>query len=129
MPQGAHVTSVESIEAFRSDLIIYLSKARPTLEEVSAEVLRTRIWLQNDQRIFWESQVRRRAKELEQAQQALFSAGISNLHEATDVQKMAVMRARRALEEAEQKLKTVKHWSREFDSRADPLVKQLEKLH
>ena len=35
----------------------------------------------------------------------------------------------RALEEAEAKLKQLKQWNREFDSRVEPLVKQLEKLH
>jgi hypothetical protein len=128
MPPGAHVTSVESLEAFRAALILYLSKARPALEEVSADVVRTRLWLQNDQRLRWESERRRRAKILEQAQQALFSAGISSLQTASDTQKMAVHRAKHALEEAETKLKLVKQWSREYDSRTDPLVKQLEKL-
>ncbi len=78
MPQKAHVTSVEALEAFRSSLIVYVSKARPTLEEVTADVLRTRLWLETEQRTHWEGQVRRRAKELEQAQAALFSARISN---------------------------------------------------
>ena len=62
MPQSAHVTSVDALEAFRSSLIVYMSKARPTLEEISAEVMRTRLWLQTDQRTHWESQTRRRAK-------------------------------------------------------------------
>src|SRR5260221_13356732 len=82
MPERAHVTSVEVLEAFRASLILYLSKARPTVEEVSAEVLRTRLWLENDQRVLWEGQVRRRTKALEQAQQALSSARMSNLREA-----------------------------------------------
>jgi hypothetical protein len=120
---------MEGLEAFRASLIIYLSKARPTLEEVSADVVRTRVWLQNDQRLFWENQVRRRHKELDQAQQALFSAGVSILRTASDTEKMAVHRAKRALEEAEAKLKLVKQWSREYDSRTDPLTKQLDKLH
>jgi hypothetical protein len=128
MSQGAHVTSVESLEAFRAALILYLSKARPALEEVSADVVRTRLWLQNDQRLRWEHELRRRAKILEQAQQALFSSAISTLRTADDAQKMAVHRAKHAVEEAEVKLKLVKQWSREFDSQTDPLVKQLEKL-
>jgi hypothetical protein len=33
------------------------------------------------------------------------------------------------LEEAEGKLKIIKQWNREFGSRVEPLVKQLEKLH
>ncbi len=129
MPPRAHVTSVEAIEEFRSSLLVYVSKARPTLEEVSDEALRTRLWLENEQRTRWEAEVRRRTRTLEQAQQALFSSGISNLRDASDVEKMAVQRARRALEEAEAKLKLVKHWARDFQNRAEPLTRQLDKLH
>src|SRR2546426_12539025 len=129
MPQRAHVTSVEALETFRSSLIVYVSKARPTLEEVSADVLRTRLWLQNEQRTHWEGQVRRRAKELEQAQAALFSARLSNLREETAAEQMAFHRAKRSLDEAETRLRTLKQWNREFDNRVEPLVKQTEKLH
>ena len=129
MPQKAHITSVEALETFRSQLIVYVSKARPTLEEVSAEVVRVRQWLQNEQRAHWETQVRRRAKELEQAQAALFSARLSNLREESAAEQMAYHRARRALDDAENKLRTLKNWNREFDNRSDPLVKQTEKLH
>ena len=129
MPERAHVTSLEALESFRASLILYVSKARPTLEEVSADVVRTRLWLQNDQRMHWENQVRRRAKALEQAQEALSSARMSNLREASAAEQMAVHRAKRALEETEAKLKRLKQWNREFDSRVEPLVKQLEKLH
>jgi hypothetical protein len=129
MSLRAHVTSVEAIEEFRSSLIVYVSKARPTLEEVSDEVLRTRLWLENEQRTRWESELRRRTRTLEQAQQALFSAGISNLDDAGDAERMAVLRARRAVEEAEAKLKLVKRWAREFENRSQPLTRQLDKLH
>jgi len=129
MPQKAHVTSVDALENFRSNLIVYLGKARPTLEEVSAEVVRTRGWIQNDQRTSWEAEARRRAKLLEQAQAALFSARLSNLRKETSAEQLAFHRARRAMEEAEAKLRTIKQWNREFDNRVEPLVKQTEKLH
>ena len=128
MPERAHVTSLDALEAFRSSLIIYLTKARPTLDEVSSDLLRIRVWLQDDQRTYWEQQVRRRARVLEQAEQALFGARLANLRETTDAEQVAVQRARRALQEAEEKLKRVKHWSREFDSRIEPLGRQLETL-
>jgi hypothetical protein len=128
MPERAHITSLEALESFRASLIVYVSKARPTLEEVSSDVLRLRDWLQYRQRTYWENQVRRRAKELHQAQQALFSAKLTNLREVTDAEQLAVHRARRALEEAEMKLKRVKQWSRQFDSRIEPLAKQLDLL-
>jgi hypothetical protein len=129
MAERAHITSVEVLESFRTNLVLYVSKARPTLEEVSGDVLRTKLWLENDQRVQWEGQVRRRAKALEQAQAALSSARMSNLRDASTTEQMAVHKAKRSLEEAEGKLKVLKHWNREFESRVEPLIKHLEKLH
>ena len=129
MTERAHVTSVEALEDFRNKLVIYLSKARPTVEEVSADVARTRMWLENDQRVHWEGQVRRRTKILEQAQSALFSSRVSSLREESGTEQMAVQRAKRALDEAQDKLKLLKQWNREFGSRVEPLVKQMDKLH
>ena len=129
MAPQARVTSVDALEAFRASLIVYVSKARPALEEVSSDVLRTRLWLQNEQRLHLENQVRRHAKELEQAQQALSSARLSQLRDTRTAEHMAVQKARRSLDEAEAKLKILKRWDREFDTRVEPLLKQLEKLH
>ena len=129
MADKAQVTSLEALEAFRSRLIVYLSQARPALEEVSAEVIRTRTWLETDQRAHWEGQLRRRLKALEQAQQALFSSRLGVLRKESAAEQMAVHRAKHAAEEAETKLRVIKKWSREFDGRVQPLVKQTEKLH
>ena len=129
MPDRAHITSVDALESFRANLIVYLSKARPTLEEVSADVQRMRDWLENDQRIYWENELRRRSRDLQEAQQALFSSRLSQLREASAAEQMAVQRTKRALDEADAKLRIVKQWNRVFDNRAGPLVKQMEKLH
>jgi hypothetical protein len=129
MPVRANVTSVEAIKEFRSNLIVYVSKARPALEEVDAEVLRLKLWLQDTQRPYWEAQVKRRAKVLEEAQQALFSARLGNLRDPTSAEMAAVTKAKHALAEAEAKLRITKLWTRDFDNRVDPLAKQLDKLH
>ena len=129
MPDRAHVTSVDALESFRANLIVYLSKARPTLEEVSTEVQRTRSWLDNEQRAHWEGELRRRSRALKEAQDALFSSKLSSFRETSAAEQMAVQRAKRALDEAEEKLRVLKQWSRVFDNRVDPLVKQMEKLH
>ena len=128
MATRAKVTSVEALEAFRSQLIIYLSKARPTLDEVSDEVARVRGWLESDRRVHWEGQVRRARQKLQDAQQAVFSAELSNLKEVSTAERMAVQRAKRALEEAETKLARVKKWNRNFANEVMPIAKQLEKL-
>jgi hypothetical protein len=129
MPDRAHVTSVEALESFRANLIVYLSKARPTLDEVSSDVQRIQGWLENEQRTHWENELRRRSRALEEAQQALFSAKLSSLRDASALEQMAVQRTKRALDEADAKLRVLKQWNRVFGNRVDPLVKQMEKLH
>jgi hypothetical protein len=129
MAERAQVTSVEAIESFRASLILFLSKVRPVLEEVSDEVLRLQSWLQNDQRRHWESELRKRGLKLEEAKQELFNAALSRLQEATALQHMAVQRAQRAVRDAEEKLDTLKKWDRALEDRTAPLVKQVEEFH
>ena len=128
MPERAHVTSVDELEAFRASLVLYISKARPALEEITSEVLRTRLWLENEQRTYWENQLKRRKREWDEAQAALFSSRLSNLRDESSAEIQAVSRCKRAYQEAETKLRILKQWNREFEGRALPLVKQMEKL-
>jgi chromosome segregation ATPase len=124
----AQVTSVEAIEAFRVRLIVYLNKARGTLEEGPAEVFRLHQWIQGEQRRNWEDQIRRRRRALEQAENELSSARLSILHQASSAQAMRVRKAREALQEAEAKLSTLKKWDRELDNLSEPLLRQVNPL-
>jgi hypothetical protein len=128
MAGQAQITSVEAIEAFRADLIVFISQARPALEEVSSEVQRTRLWLENEQRRFWENELRVRGNKLEQAQSELMTARLSDFQDSTSLQQMAVRRARQAVEQAEGKLKAMKKWNRDLETRAAPLLKEVEQL-
>src|SRR5258708_3574762 len=123
MADKAQITSVEAIESFRAKLIEFLGHARPVLDEIANEVTRTRLWLQNDQRMFWEHQLRLRERRLEEAKQELFNARLSQLQEATALHYMAVQRTQRAVQEAEAKLGSLKKWDRELENRAAPLLK------
>ena len=129
MPDQAKITSVEAIAAFRAELVVYLAAMRPALEEVTSEVMRTRMWLQDDRRRFWEQEMRKRGRKLEDAKQELFTASLSKLGEATSLQQMAVQRAQRAMREVEEKLSVIKKWDRDLDDRTGPPVKQIEQLH
>lgn len=128
MAAQAQVTSVEAIESFRASLIVFLSKVRPTLEEVSDEVMRLQFWLQNDQRRHWESELRKRGLKLEEAKRERFNTALSHLQEATALQHMAVQRAEHAVRDAEEKLDTLKRWERGLEDRTAPMVKQLEEF-
>lgn len=129
MEQQAKVTSVDALENFRASLILFLSKGKPALEEVMHEVVRTRLWIENEQRTYWEREIKTRRRKLEQAQAELFSARISKIQEVSAAQQLAVHHAQRALDAAQDKMRMLKKWSRELENRADPLVKQIEQLH
>lgn len=128
MPDRAKVTSLEAIESFRAKLIIYRDKAGHVLDEVSDDVTRTRLWLENDRIAHWQNQIRTRHRELEQRQQELFAAQLSGLLQASQVQQAAVQKARHALRDAEARLQLVKQWNRQYDQRVEPLGRQVEKF-
>jgi hypothetical protein len=128
MPERAQVTSLEAIETFRAKLLIFMTKTRAALEEAADEAQRTQSWLENEKRPHWEHECRRRARELDEVQQELFSAKVSRIQTKTAAQLLAVERAKRALREAEEKRDNVRRWVREFSNRADPLVKQVEQF-
>jgi hypothetical protein len=128
MPERAKVTSLEAIEDFRAKLIVYRDKATRVLDEVSEEVTRARLWLEGDRPAYWQNQIKQRTRELEQAQQELFSAQLSGLRDASYAQQAAVQKCRRAIRDAEDRLKLVKQWERQFDQRVQTPARQVEKL-
>jgi len=128
MAEQAKVTSIDVLESFRAALIVFLTESRRSLDEVTDAVRRTRTWLQQEQRVHWESQLRKRQKVLQEAQAELFGAKLSPLRDETAKQQEAVRRARRAVAEAEEKLANVKRWNRDYDSIVEPMTKRLEGL-
>jgi len=90
MPQRANITSVEAIQAFRTNLLIYLGKARPALDEAGSEVMRVRLWLETERRPYWRKEFLNRSRRLEDAESALFSAKMSSFSEASAAQQASV---------------------------------------
>jgi hypothetical protein len=128
MSDRAEVSSIDAIADFRSALLIYISKVRPLLDDSADEVFRTREWLRVSQRVHWENQIRIRTRELADAQQALFSAEMAKLRPATNAELIAVQKARRALTEAEEKVRVIKSLAASFEKEAVPRLKQVENL-
>ncbi len=128
MTDQARVSSIDALESFRSGLIQYIPKARTALEDLTAEARRTRDWLDNDRMNHWIRQIRKRTKALEQAQQELYSANLLNPLAANALQKMAVQKAKRSLEEAEEKMRVLNNWRKRFDQLCNPPLRQLEPL-
>ena len=128
MGEQAKVTSLDALETIRASLIIFANRAHRSLDEVGDEVRRTRMWVENDQRLHWESEIRKRRRILDQAVQELLSAKLSNLRDNISAQENAVRKAKAAMAEAEDKLRRVKQWNRDFEHATGPLTKRLEGL-
>ncbi len=128
MPEQARITSVEAVEVFRADLLVYLEKTRNVVDEVGEEVTRTRAWLQDDRASYWAQQVKRRAIALQERQQELFSAQIANLRHNIQAELVAVRRAKQALEEAEAKVKVVRQCVRDYPIEVEPLARHADLL-
>jgi hypothetical protein len=128
MPQHARVSSIEAIEAFKNSLVIYLAKAGRLLDEVSEGVVRTRLWLEHDQRLHLENQVRQRTRALDLKQQELFSARFAESDKVMPLQQAAVREAKRAVTEAEEKLARLRHWHRQYDHLVVPVAREADKL-
>ncbi len=128
MPQTAKVTSIEAIDAYKASLIVYLEKAGCVLDDVSDDVVRTRIWLQTDRQLHWKNQMRQRTRELAQAEQELLTARLSGLPEAIKARQMAVNKARLTLREAEERLARVKRWMRQFETQVESRAKVVMQL-
>jgi uncharacterized phage infection (PIP) family protein YhgE len=124
----AKVADLDAIQAFRSHLVLYVAKARAALEEVSSDILRMRSWLEDEQRLRLENDLRRKRRAMEEAQQSMFSAKISILKQETSAEQLIYHRAKRAVDEAEEKLRVLRRHAREYENRVQPLLKQTEKL-
>ena len=128
MQRRANITSIEAIEAFRARLIVYQAQASLAVDEVREEVVRTRVWLQHDRRVFWEREAHRQAKALEQARQQLQSDRLFSGVRSADDSARAVRRTERALAEAEKKLRVVIQEALRYDHQVEPLARGLDRL-
>lgn len=128
MADRAQVHSIEGIQAFRAHLIVFVDRVRPLLEEANSDIRKTALWLESEQRPYWERRARRCAQELEEAQQILFGARLSGLREATAAEQAAVTKSRNALRDAEDKLRLIKKWHRDLGPQSEELVRQINAL-
>lgn len=122
----ARVSSLEALETFRAQLVVFHEKARLSVDEMSDEVRRTRAWIEGEQRPLWEREIRRRQQLLDLAEQELMTARLSSLRENIQRQQEAVRRGRQAVAEAEEKLRAVKKWTRDFEHVTSPLLRQFQ---
>jgi hypothetical protein len=128
MADQARISNLDAIDAFRSALIVFISKTQQSLDQAQDAVKKTRGWLQTEQPQYWMAQIKQRQKKLDQASAELMSARLSEFVDSPTVQQMAVRKARYALEEAQQRLERTKTWARDYDRLISPLAKKVESL-
>ena len=128
MADQARISNLDAIDAFRSALIVFISKTQQSLDQAQDAVKKTRGWLQTEQPQYWMAQIKQRQKKLDQANAELMSARLSEFVDSPTVQQMAVRKARYALEEAQQRLERTKAWARDYDRLISPLAKKVESL-
>lgn len=131
----ANVRSVDALKDFKNALIAYAEEARNALSGVDMDVRRTRDWLERDQLMYWQTQVKKRNEQVSQARADLFRRQISqgNSGSVSDGdQKEALRLAIQRLRQAEEKLEKVKRWApvlqhatAEYNSAARPLGDRL----
>lgn len=114
-PDAARVTSLESLERFRAGLLEFIDDARNALSEADSEVSRLQVWLDGEQKIHWQQELRRRSEQVARAKSELYRKQVTVSSKdrppsAID-EKKALRRAEERLAEAEQKLRRIRHWS------------------
>ena len=114
MRQAARVSSIDALKHFKHALVEFGTMANMALGEAQADVQRTTWWIQNDQLAYWKNQKRKRTTRLAQAKSELFRAQAASpdLRGSDLLERKAVDKAQRALDEAETKIANVKRWSR-----------------
>lgn len=128
MADKANVSDVEALERFRSSLVVFVERLNAVLDEVSEEVKRTRIWLQTDQKLSLQHEMKRRQRSLEQLEQEMFTARLSKLAASKTGAQMQINNQRREIRELEVRMRAVAAWLRNYDSVVETEARKVEKL-
>jgi hypothetical protein len=112
MAEGAKVNSIDAVMAFRAALIKFAEVGNVAVTGAESDIGRMESWLDREQTIYWNNQVRKRHEDVQKAEDAvrqkrLFKGADGRVQSAVDEMK-ALSVAKRRKEEAEQKVLNVK---------------------
>jgi hypothetical protein len=109
----ANVRSIEVLRDFRQHLIQFAEEVMNSLGAVDMENRRITHWLTEEQKRYWEGELKRRKEKLSQAQAELFRRKLQNAdgrNVSTIEQKDHVAEAKKRLEDGERRAALVKKW-------------------
>src|SRR5688572_8182131 len=108
----ARIDSIAVLRELKVALAKFGEAANVALADAESEMMRLLNWVELEQNTYWQGQIRKRTDILSRAKEALrqkklFKDATGRILSAVDEER-AVLRAKAALEEAEQKLVNVK---------------------
>ncbi|HOA74789.1 MAG TPA: hypothetical protein PL151_04995 [Phycisphaerae bacterium] len=119
MALGANVQSIEALKAFRIAVCKLAEAARSALAEADADLQRHGMWLSDDRRRHWQSEIRKRGEQHRLAKMALLQkqlqAGTLGARLSCVDEEKAVALAQRRLEEAHRKSANTVRWIRQLE--------------
>jgi hypothetical protein len=112
----ARVESIDAIRDFRIYLTKFAEMGGRALTDADSDINKTMRWLEGEGQNYWTSAIRKRQEALVKAEEALrhkrlYKDASGSTPSVVEEQKV-VKRAKEQLEEAQTKLKNVKHWTR-----------------
>lgn len=119
MNPHAHVDSIDVIKAFRAALFKFTESARSGLNDTDADIHRTQVWLEREQKSYWQGQFQKRTRKVAQAKDALRRKKLyktaAGTTPAANEEEKALQAAERQLAEARMKVEKVRKWRRELE--------------
>ena len=120
--EGANVKAVDAVVRFKARLVKVLQELGASASEANSEVERSKVWLEREIPIYWQSERRKRSEAVASCKSALYRKGMvtSSKDQKPSVidEKKALQRAIASLEEAETKLANIKRWRVAFEREA-----------
>jgi hypothetical protein len=118
MATSANVESVDAIRDFRIHLTKFQELAGRALSDADSDINKTTRWLEGEALTYWNGQIRKRQEAVAKAEEAvrqkrLYKDASGSTQSAVEEMKQLKI-AKDRLNEAQEKLKAVKHWTREL---------------
>ena len=127
----ANVTSVESLRSLKAALVKFCADVEAALVALELEARRPVEWVEGDRARYWPQQARRASDAVNEARQALArceqKVSQEDVRSCYDERK-ALEKARRRLELAEDRTRSVRRWSVEIQKAAEEFTMQAARL-
>ncbi|HEX5445719.1 MAG TPA: hypothetical protein VFW87_17965 [Pirellulales bacterium] len=129
MSAGVH--SIAALEDLKASLTTFETEGKESLSVIGMDVRRGLEWFTHDLLKYWQTQIRKREDEVNNARADLERCRMQKYGDRTPDctdQKVALKKAQARLEEAQQKVQAVKKWSRVLEEEAEEYRAQAQQL-